>query len=258
MKRLCILILGLMVCWSVSAQSPTIEWQKALGGSSGDYAYSVQQTTDGGYIVAGNTGSNNGDVSGNNGNADYWVVKLISTGNIEWQKAFGGSSTEFAESIQQTTDGGYIVAGYSFSDDGDVFGNNGSDDYWIIKLNSVGDTLWTKTLGGTSRDWANSIQQTTDGGYIIAGWTQSNDMDVAGNKGGADYWIVKLDSVGTIEWQKALGGTADEQAQAVLQTTDGGYIIAGFTDSNNGDVSGNNGLNDYWIVKLSSTSAIEY
>jgi hypothetical protein len=114
-----------------------ISWQRSLGGSSVDDANSIQQTTDGGYIIAGFSYSNNGDVTGNHdhGYSDYWIVKLTSAGQIEWQKSLGGSSDDRAESIQQTTDGGYIIAGHSWSNNYDVSWNHGLSDYWIVKIN---------------------------------------------------------------------------------------------------------------------------
>ena len=119
---------------SESDQAPNIEWQKCLGGNSWDRAYSVQQTSDDGYIVAGYTDSNDGDVSGYHGGGDVWVVKLDRYGNIKWQKALGGSYDDKAYSVQQTSDGGYIVAGSTYSNDGDVSGNHGEDDVWVVKL----------------------------------------------------------------------------------------------------------------------------
>ena len=229
-----------------------ITWQKSLGGSYDDRASSIQQTTDGGYIVAGYSSSNDGDVTGNNGNKDYWIVKLDATGNITWQKSLGGSGGDDASSIQQTTDGGYIVSGYSESIDGDVTGNNGNVDYWIVKLDATGNITWQKSLGGSYDDVAYSIQQTTDGGYIVAGLSASDDGDVTGNNGGVDSWIVKLDATGNITWQKSLGGSEWDRATSIQQTTDGGYIVAGFSESIDGDVTGNNGNKDYWIVKLSN------
>ena len=127
-----ILLLFLSVC--LAQTPPTIEWQRSLGGSSYDRAYSIYQTTDGGFIVAGESKSNDGDVSGNHGDKDYWVVKLNSAGDIVWQRALGGNSDDIASSIRQTTDGGFIVAGRSSSNDGDVSGNHGLYDYWVVKL----------------------------------------------------------------------------------------------------------------------------
>jgi len=234
----------------------TIEWQKSLGGSRGDYANSIQQCSDGGYIVAGNSESNDGDVTGNHGREDYWVVKLSHTGALEWQKSLGGNKQDWANSIQQSTDGGYIVAGYSESNDGDVTGNHGNYDYWVVKLSPTGAVEWQKSLGGSSNDAASSIQQSTDGGYIVAGVSSLNDGDITGNHGGADSWVVKLSTSGTIEWQKSLGGSRDDWAYSIQQSVDGGYIMAGYSKSNDGDVIGNHGNMDYWVVKLSPDGVV--
>jgi hypothetical protein len=243
--------------WVVKLNSlGDILWQKCLGGTGNDYAKSIQQTSDGGFILAGETNSNNGDVSGNNGYNDAWVVKLNSSGDILWQKCLGGTYDDYARSIQQTSDGGFIVTGYTFSNDGDVSGNHGFGDAWVVKLNSSGDIIWKKCLGGTNEDYAYSIQQTSDSGFIVAGYTFSNDGDVSGYHGYFDYWVVKLNSLGDIEWQKCLGGTGNDYAKSIQQTSDGGFILAGETNSNNGDVSGNNGYNDAWVVKLNSSGDI--
>ncbi len=242
-----------------NAQAPVIEWQKSLGGTGIDNASSIIKTTDGGYVIAGNSQSNNGDVTGNHGSDDFWIVKLNSTGTIQWQKSLGGTNIEYANSIIQTIDGGFIVAGSSQSNNGDVSGNHGSGDIWIVKLNSdAGVIEWQKSLGGSSFDWATSIKQTSDGGYIIAGNSQSNNGDVTGNHGFIDYWIVKISSIGTIQWQKTLGGTGDDRATSIIQTIDGGYVVAGYCETNNGDVTGNQGIKDYWIIKLSSAGVIQW
>lgn len=226
-----------------------ISWQKALGGSANDAAYDIKQTAEGGYIVAGYTYSADGNVSSNNGNEDAWVVKLDANGNISWEKALGGSSYEFAQSIQQTTDGGYIMAGHSSLNNFDI---------WIVKLDAGGNISWQNTYGGSNHDAVNSIQQTTDGGYIMAAFTKSNDGDVSGNHGGFDIWIIKLDDSGNISWQKTLGGSNDEAAYTIRQTTDGGYIVSGDTNSNDGDVTGSYGSDDAWVLKLNSTGSISW
>jgi hypothetical protein len=229
-------------------------WDKTYGGSSYDRVYSIQQTSDGGYIVAGSTYSNDGDISdGNNGLGDYWVLKLDGSGNKEWDKTYGGSSNDKAYSIQQTSDGGYIVAGSTQSNSGDISdGNNGNVDYWILKLDESGNKVWDKTLGGSSYDSATSIQQTSDGGYIVAGSTKSSDSDITdSNNGKSDNWIIKLDESGNKVWDKTLGGSDSDNATSIQQTSDGGYIVAGTTSSNDGDITdGNNGSSDFWIIKL--------
>ncbi len=160
--------------------------------------------------------------------------------------------------MHQTIDGGYIVAGYSNSNDGDVTGNHGNYDYWIVKIDTTGNIQWQKSLGGTGYDYAYSMQQTSDGGYVVAGQSDSNDGDITGNHGGStDYWIVKLDNTGNIQWQKSVGGTSTDLGRSIQQTSDGGYIVAGHSGSNNGDVTGNHGNFDFGIVKLSTNVGIE-
>lgn len=239
-------------------QQPVIEWQKSLGGSSVERAHSIQQTSDDGYIIAGHSNSSDGDVTGNQGGYDSWVVKLDASGNMTWEKSLGGVEADHFRSIQQTTDGGYIVAGYSDSNGGDLTGNNGANDYWIVKLDAIGNIIWQNSLGGSGSEEAFSIQETTNGGYIVAGHTKSNNGDVTGNQGGWDYWVVRLDATGSITWQKSLGGSGYDYAHSIEQTTDGGYIVAGYSYSDDGDLTVNNGDADGWVVKLNATGDITW
>ena len=249
-------------CWIIKLSSNgNIQWQKSFGGSADDNAYSVKQTSDSGYIIAGQSSSNDGDVTGHHGvsgSADFWVIKLSSSGSLQWQKCLGGTGNDNAICIQQTSDGGYVVTGDSYSNDGDVTGNHGGEDYWVVKLTPSGSIQWQKTFGGTGSDYAQSIVQTSDNGYIIAGGSNSNDMDVSGNVGMGDYWVVKLTSTGSLQWQKCLGGTKDDAANCVQVTSDGGYIVTGWVSSNDGDVTGFHGSDDYWVVKLSATGSVEW
>jgi hypothetical protein len=259
MKKLLFILLSILTNVVLYAQAPNIEWQKTLGGNFIDWGSSVQQTADGGYITTGSTSSTNGDVMGNHGNSDFWVVKLNAVGDIQWQKALGGTGTEIAYSVRQTTDGGYIVIGLSSSNNGDVTGNHGSQDYWIVKLDTDGNIQWQKSLGGSGYEKAVSVQQTTDGGYIVAGSSGSTNGDVTGNHGNVDYWIVKLNTSGDIQWQKALGGSGLEDVAEIQQTDDGGFIIVGSSDSSSdGDVTGNHGNFDYWAVKLDTFGNIQW
>ena len=240
-----------------------INWNKLLGGTGNETVYSIQQTSDGGYIVSGSsTSSVNGNVTGtNHGSMDSWIIKLDATGNITWSRLLGGVNDEEANSIQQTTDGGYIVSGYSSSSaDGDVTAtNHGGNDIWVMKLDASGNINWNKLLGGTANDAGNSIVQTSDGGYIIAGFTLStSNGDVAANHGLSDLWIVKLNAAGTISWAKLYGGTNLEAANSIQQTSDGNYIVAGYTNSNNnGDITvPSHGMTDFWIMKLDAVGNI--
>ena len=241
------------------SQAPfQVEWEKSLGGSAADFAYSIDPTEDGGFVVAGNTSSTDGDVTDNHGQTDVWVVKLDDDGQISWKKALGGTSFDGANDIKQTNDGGYIVAGYTASNDEDVFGNHGGRDFWIVKLDAFGNISWQNTVGGNSTEVAHSIDQTSDGGFIAMGYTASFAGDVIGNHGEIDIWVVKFDASGNISWQKCLGGTSSEEGYEIEQCEDGGYIVVGGSQSNDGDVNGNYGSSDYWVVKLDATGEITW
>jgi len=219
---------GMVDAWLVKTDSRgNEEWNKTFGGPSFDAANSVQQTSDGGYILAGYTSS---PYAAN----DFWLVKTDSSGNEEWNKTFGGSFGEVANSVQQTSDGGYILAGYTLS-----YGAGGMD-FWLVKTDSTGNKEWDNTFGGYDWEEANSVQQTSDGGYILAGWTNSY------GGGSHDFWLVKTDSSGSEEWNKTFEDTGYERANSVQQTSDGGYILAGYTGLWGG------GDCDFWLVKTDS------
>jgi len=264
MKRILLILLSLFFITNAFSQYPGIQWQKCLGGSADETGYCIRQTSDSGYIVCGSAISNNGDVTGNHGNSDIWVIKLNINGSINWQKTYGGSSSDVGFSIQQTYEGGYILVGYTVSNDGDVTSNHGGSDIWIIKLNASGGITWQKTYGGTGYDAGYSISQTTDSGYIVAGNTKSTDGDVTGFHGGLDdIWILKINKNGTLLWQKCLGGSDDDYTynnQVVQQTKEGGYIVAGCTRSGDGNVTGYHGGAgpDAWVIKLNDTGGISW
>jgi hypothetical protein len=252
--------------WVIKTDSAgNIQWQRAFGGTgnSGDGFYSVQQTLDSGYVVAGYANSVDGDVLGYHGGvgADMWILKLDTSGAVQWQRALGGTGSgsglygDIAESIRQTSDGGYIIGGETDSFDGDVTGNNGGlYDCWIVKLDSAGAIQWQQALGGTSSEHGYSVHQTMDGGYIMAGNTFSNNGDVTSYHGSGDAWVLKLDSAGTIEWGRAMGGSGQEYAAVAKQTSAGDYVFAGYTNSNNGDASGFHGGmgSDAWIMTFTA------
>lgn len=258
MKHLTLLLMLFTVAASSYAQAPHIQWQKPYGGTAADDARCVRQTADSGYIIVGAAGSSNGDITSSYGGNDFWVVRTTPTGGIVWQKNYGGSLSEAASCIQVTSDGGYIVVGSCKSNDRDVTGNHGMHDIWVVKLTATGSITWQKSIGGSDVEQSHYIEQTADGGYIIAGNTASSNGDVAANHGGDDIWIVKLTSTGAISWEKTFGGSSDEAPSTIHQTADGGYIVFGQTESNDGDVSGNHGGGDYWLFKITSTGGLSW
>ena len=235
--------------WKFRTKDTLVQWQKIYGGSNNDIGYSIQKTSDNGYVIAGYTNSKDGDVKENKGEYDAWIVKLDNLGNIKWQRTFGGSGFDLAYSVESTQDNGYVIAGYTNSKDGDVKENKGEYDAWIIKLDNSGNIKWQRIFGGSNIDLAKSIKQTKDGGYIVVGWTTSIDKDIEQSHGLSDFWIIKLDENGEIVWQKVLGGSGQDMAESVALVEDG-YIIVGSSDSNDGDVKENNGKADVWVVKL--------
>jgi len=239
-------------------KSGNIEWEKIYGGSHNEELSSIKQTLDGGYIVSGLTWSSKGIESTNNGENDYWILKLDSSGELEWEKSYGGSKFDLASSIQQTTDGGYIVGGRSKSDDGQIGENYGNFDYWIIKLNDKGIIEWEKNYGGSKKDYFRSIQQTKDGGFIIVGGTGSKNNDVNDHNGDFDYWVLKIDTEGSIEWEKTYGGSKLDEAWSVDQTLDDGYVVLGYSRSKNKDVIDNYCKTDYWLIKLDETGNLQW
>ncbi len=252
--------------WVVKVDSlGVLEWENTIGGTQEDNLYSIEQTSDGGYILGGMSRSNiSPDKTENSlGSGDYWVVKLNSLGVIQWDNTIGGTSFDGLRDIHQTTDGGYILAGYSFSDISLDKSENaiGLSDFWIVKLNSLGVIVWDNTIGGTDYDYNfyNGVIQTADGGYLIGGESESNiSGDKTENATNQDFWVLKLNALGVIQWQNTIGGSQYETFRSLIQTSDGGYLVGGWSPSNiSGDKSENsNGNNDYWIVKLNNLGIV--
>lgn len=252
-----VVLVFLMLMSAVEAQPLLPQWQKAFGGTAFEYGMDVQQTNDGGYVMAGFATSANGDLTVNKGGRDFWVVKTDASRTIQWQISLGGSNDDAASMVKQTIDGGFIVCGTTSSADGDVTGyHGGGSDYWVVKLSSTGTVLWKKTIGGTGDDIATSLDTEPTQTYLIAGLTSSNDGDVSGNHGNYDVFVVRLDNNGNIIYQQCFGGTGSDADPKIKGTFDGGFMFVASTSSSDGDVSINHGAYDYWLVRVNNQNYI--
>lgn len=273
--RLC-LALPCALLFNGLLHAQDILWEKSYGGKHSDYLFDAQPTPDYGFILAGSslskkTGNKTDD---GNGDLDYYIWKMDEKGNLDWQKSFGGSGADLLQSIRLTKDGGFILAGTSDSQKGVHKKDScrGHEDFWIIKLNAKGAEQWQRTIGGSGQELLQSIIPTSDGGYIVGGSSSSNKSgklqngldDLFGKKensyGGLDYFVVKLDNKGEIEWQKSYGGQYADELRSIVQTRDGGFLLGG---SSNSPDSGNKneksyGESDYWILKLDQKGEVEW
>ncbi|MBK9177615.1 MAG: T9SS type A sorting domain-containing protein [Flavobacteriales bacterium] len=248
-------------------------WEQAIGGSEMEQAYQMIPTSDGGVVIAGQTRSSDGDVTGHHGNVDIWLVKFSGGGQLLWERALGGSEEEFfylfpqnyemGVHLLETQDQGIALLAHTSSADGDVVGAHSppGTDIWLVKLDSDGGLLWQRCLGGSSDDRANAMVETASGALVLAGSVGSADGDVTGHHGQWDIWVACLSAGGELLWQRALGGSLDEQAYDLTTTADGGLVLCGSTTSTDGDVddainTGN--IWDAWVVKLTADGSIDW
>lgn len=240
-----------------------VEWLRCYGGSKFETANSIISTQDGGYLFCGyTTGSTDGDLSYNTyGNINSgWIVKINNQGQIEWQKCMGDtiSNNIVYYKINNASDGGYIVGGViNYNKTGNIITH---DNYnvLIIKLTATGEIEWTKIYGGSNDDVISDVEPTADNGFVVSGYTYSYDGDVIFNHGNSDVWVLKLDSLGNIQWQQSIGGSREDYAYGIKQTNDRGYVVCGKTNSINGNFVQNYGLYDGFVVKLNEFGNMEW
>lgn len=279
-RRLFAGILFLTITAGMHAQN-NFAWEKAYRGTATDQLTGLTPTSDGGFIATGTSYSDTGlDKTGANRDinmvsSDYWIVKCDAQGNVQWEKTYGGTYQDWTAIAREHPQGGYIIAGSSMSDPGGektdtVRGTGGWADYWIVRTDAQGNVLWDKTLGGARMDVATDVIVTSDMGFLVGGYSRSqadgektqNNHDATSAT--ADYWIVKLDVNGSVQWDKRFGGQANETLNNLVQTNDGGYIISGTSASGvSGERSQPNwdmslSTYDYWIVKTDATGNIAW
>ena len=264
---------ALLLCASMRAQD--ILWEKSYGGKHADYLFDAVATPDYGFLLAGSslsmkTGNKTEEPQGG---LDYWVWKMDEHGELDWQKGFGGPGTDLLQAVRLTKDAGFLLAGTSDSPEGlqKKDGCRGQDDFWIVKLDARGGEQWQRTIGGSGQEQLSAAFPTSDGGYILGGSSSSEKSpEIKGARdpfgkwedgfGNLDLWAVKLDSRGKIEWQRTIGGQYADQLRSVIQTRDGGYLLAGYSNS---PESGNKtekcyGEGDFFVVKLDKDGATEW
>lgn len=225
-------------------------WRKYYGGNLADTPNDVIQTADGGYILIGTADSVDVDITDNKGTYDIWAVKISATGEIVWQKNYGGAEIDSGYAIIATTDGNYLLIGDTRSSDQNVSNNNGAADVWIVKINPEGNLLWEKTIGGTSFDVGRSICQAQEGGFFIAGSSRSLDGDMTMNQGQNDALVMKISNNGNLQWQKTIGGSDIDFCYGITQLPNGKVIAVGETTSSDGDILTNKGFSDALIITL--------
>lgn len=242
-------------------QNGTVAWKRSFGGSQDDRYNAVIVTAEGSIVVAGYAASTNYDLSGlsNKGGVDSLIVKYSSTGNVLWKKTYGGNAFDYFRRIIQTQDGGYAAVGYSESSIIAGVSNKGSSDAYIIKVDANGDPQWEKIFGGSNADEYLAIAQTQDGGYLVVGSTASNNGDVTGLLHGSeeDGLIVRYNSDGDVVWRNTFGGTSEEMLYGIAPLPGNTFAVAGFSNSNDGDMQGMlKGNYDGVIIKLNDSGSI--
>jgi hypothetical protein len=250
---------------------PAIQMSTFLGGTGYEYARTVLPQADGGFVIAGSSSSNDGDITGNQGGYDFCLMKISAAGSVVWQKSYGGSGNEDLWDAKPTSDGGFILVGSTQSPDGDTatgirtYFSDTNADGWVVKVDSGGNIQWSTCLGGQYTDTLASVVPSSDGGYFLlgrneGGWagTPAPIVGFHGTPGTGQYdlWLLKLDASGNLLWHTNYGGSASEEAKHLFQSANGNLVLVGTTESNDGNVRGRWGQADGWVVSVSPTGTL--
>ncbi len=237
--RTCLITIALAYSIFCAAQ-PAIEWRQNLGGSDQDESRSIVTTADGGYFHVGRSKSSDLDIPSNQGDYDLSVMKLSSVGEVVWSKAYGGSGFDSGFGGMECFNGDFIVIGYTNSTDGDVVGNHGDYDIWILRLDASGSIIWQITFGGSGADLGLCIRQTMNGDFIASGTSASSDGDIVDAKGDNDMVAIRISADGNIEWKKNIGGSAGDRGWNIIELAGGNFVLAGDSGSLDGDMPDTN------------------
>ncbi|MBL7741714.1 MAG: gliding motility-associated C-terminal domain-containing protein [Chitinophagaceae bacterium] len=239
----------------------TIQWERSFGGTGYESARDIAQTSDGGYIVLGETNSTDGGVvAGYGGTKDIWMLKLDATGNLQWQRRYGGSGLDIGNHIEITGDGGYLIAASSSSNDGDIRGNHGTGGYTdgvLMKLDASGAVQWSRCYGGSRNEELFDFE-IVNGITYLAGFTNSIDGDIPPDQKNYDVWLLAIDQSGNKVFSNIYGGSQNDVAYCMTRGADGSFTLAGYTTSNDGDVSGAKGSQDYWVINVSQRGQLNW
>ena len=226
-----------------------IVWTRTIGGSAMEQGMDAVVLPDGDIVILGHTRSSDGDIQANQGDYDILLAKVSSGGTLLWTRTYGGSQQDTGSDLAPSADGGFLVMGSSTSSDGDVTTGYGGQDIWVLKVNANGDLLWQRTFGGSGFELG-ILAEPTDDDYLLCGSTFSDDGNIEGHHGQRDLWLAQINEQGDLVWQRCLGGSSEDQGWLRAQLEDGSLVAYGYTESNDGDVSGNRGGRDLWVVKL--------
>ncbi len=238
-----------------------LEWESSYGFSGHDHSYDILEASQGGYFFTGFLDITSARADGNtekgnsltsHGVGEFWGTKIDEEGTVQWRGYFGGTKNDRAHGVVQTNDSGFVMAGFTESDDFDISNTNGSYDFWVVKVDSFGNLIWERSFGGDGIEVSYDIAKTADNGFVVVGNTFSTNGDILLNHGESDMWMIKLDEEGDLIWEQTYGGSQFDLAQAVVQSKDGGFLITGNTKSDDKDSSLNNGENDIWLVKTNA------
>ncbi len=248
---------GLYDFWLVNINvDGELLWEKTFGGSENDFGVDIISTNTAEYYIAGNSSSIDGDISGNNGGSDFWLIKVEENGFQSWDRNYGGSENEYLKDIILLDTSIYLLGGTK-SNNGDVSNNQGEKDVWFLKTDFDGEIIWENTFGGSDTEEGKVINQLNDGGFLLGAVTKSEDGDISKSFGLNDFWLLEINDLGEMLWQKSYGGSRDDVLKDVLKTDDG-FLLAGNTYSYNGNIDENKGRSDLWFAKIYSNGAINW